>query len=294
MRRRRRRNSNTLIFMASYALAFAVLCVFAFLAVAALRPREKTAAIRELSAYLPEPDDRRTLLLLFTDGSGEPVGCTLISLSAARREIPIATLPAQTRLNCLEREYTIAALFETGGIGRVNDAVEESFATTVDGCILFDPESLAAMTDAIGPLEFDMPFALAPVAGSGTAEIAKGAQRLTGRMTAELVTFPDYAGGEETRAKLISDLCEGYIEQYLPSVSGDAADRLFKSAISEVQTDISFRDFEGFRESLGFLAAEIRQPGGRRLVYTVSPDGVFDGDGFTLSNSFRRRMEGLM
>ncbi len=290
--KKKRRNRTLLVFMASYALAFAVLCGIAFTAVAALRPREAPKSIQEPSAYLPGAEDERTLLLLFADG-GEPVGCTLISLSALRKEIPVATLPAQTLLKLLEREDTVAGLFESGGAGRVADAVEETFQITVDGYLLFDPESLAAAIDATGPVEFDMPFALGTEGEDGSG-LAKGSQRLDGRLLAGVVFFPQYSGGEETRAKLISDLCEAYIRQRLAAFESGAAEKSFKAAITSVKTDVSFRDFEEFREALGFLAGELKQPGGLRLVYVVTADGRFEQNGFVLNDICRHRIGGLM
>ena len=62
---KRERSRTVRVFMVSYALAFAVLCGFAFLAVAALRPQEKPELVQEPSAYLPEAGDERTLLVLF-------------------------------------------------------------------------------------------------------------------------------------------------------------------------------------------------------------------------------------
>ena len=46
-RRKRERSRTVRAFMVSYALAFAVLCGFAFLAVAALRPQEKPELVQE-------------------------------------------------------------------------------------------------------------------------------------------------------------------------------------------------------------------------------------------------------
>ena len=77
-RRKRERSRTVRAFMVSYALAFAVLCGFAFLAVAALRPQEKPELVQEPSAYLPEAGDERTLLVLFVGEDASPVGCTLI------------------------------------------------------------------------------------------------------------------------------------------------------------------------------------------------------------------------
>ena len=43
-----------------------------------------------------------------------------------------------------------------------------------------------------------------------------------------------------------------------------------------------------------FLSKELRQPGGKRMVYVVTPDGEFGSKGFVLSDICRRRIEGLM
>ena len=290
---KRERSRTVRVFMVSYALAFAVLCGFAFLAVAALRPQEKPELVQEPSAYLPEAGDERTLLVLFVGEDASPVGCTLISLSALRKEVPVVTLPAQTLLTLTQREYTVAGLFGTGGAGCVADAAEETFGITVDGYIQLDPQSLAGAIDAVGPVEFNMPFAIGS-GGEDETVIAVGLQRLSGRMMSEVVFFPRYSAGEETRAKLISGLCEAYIEQRLTAFEGDNTEKNFKAAISGVGTDISFRDFEEFREALMFLSKELRQPGGKRMVYVVTPDGEFGSKGFVLSDICRRRIEGLM
>ena len=280
--------------MISYALAFVVLAAAAFLAVAALAPQSKAEPVLELSAYLPEQTDERTLMLLFTDGE-EPVGCTLLSLSAQRREIPVTTLPPQTELECGGKSLTVRELFHAGGVGRVEDACEQTFGILVDGYILFEPESLREAADIVGPVDFDMPFALEAPDG-GPAAVAKGMQRLNGRLLGEIVTFGGYPGGEEGRAALISELCTAYIRQYLPKAAGDAAERTFKAVASCVRTDISFKDVREFADALGFLAGELGEPGGSRRVYTVTPDGELSADqtSFVLSERSRRRIAGLM
>ena len=291
---KRKRSTALMTFMVSYALAFIVLAAAAFLAVAALAPQSKAEPVRELSAYLPEQTDERTLMLLFTDGS-EPVGCTLLSLSAPRREIPVTTLPPQTELECGRKSLTVRELFCTGGVGRVEDACEQTFGITVDGYILFDPESLREAADIVGPVDLDMPFALEDPDG-GPAAVAKGMQRINGRLLGEIVTFGEYPGRAEGRAALISELCTAYIRQYLPRAKGDVAERTFKAVAGCVKTDISFKEVREFADAMGFLAGELGEPGGGRRVYTIEPEGEISGNGerFRLFEESRRDIAALM
>jgi len=282
-------------FMISYALAFIVLCFFAFLAVAALMPQEKLTYEEEISVYLPESTDKRTVMLLFLNEEQQPLGCTLLSFNALRQEIPITTLPAQSILTCFSDSYTISELFLDGGISRVEDGIEQTFSITVDGYMQMDSQVLPAAMDAVGPLEFYMPFTLKHAALS-PAEISEGLQLFTGQQLYSVIAFPAYTGGEEVRCKLISELSAAFIDQYLPLIGTEQVDRIFKSAINEVKTDISFKDFEDFKEALCFLHQILDGPNGRRLTYAITPDGIFSQDlqTFTLSQNSILKLGALL
>ena len=281
-------------FMISYALAFLTLGFFAFLAVSALAPGESDDYREELSLYLPEAEDSRTVLMLLLDEEKQPLSCTLVSFNALRQEIPVTTLPPQTAVSCFGERVTLQEAFRDGGMGRVKDSLEESFKITVEGCLQLDSESLPAAADVIGALEFYLPYTLKY--GESAAEISEGLQLFGGQLLYKTAAFKEFPGGEESRCKLISELTAAYIDKYLSKFTEEGGDYLFKKAVSEVKTDISFKDFEEFGEALAFLAQRAAAADSHKLTYTVTADGSFNSgqNSFALSQSFEKKLSALM
>lgn len=281
-------------FMISYAAAFLVLGLFAFLTVEALKPQQSEEYRAELSLYLPEAEDKRTVLLLLLDEKDELLSCSLVSFNALRQEIPVTTLPPQTAASCFGERLTLNEIFRDGGMGRVKDGIEESFGVKVDGCVQLDSESLPAAVDIVGPLEFYLPYTLK--SGTDSSEISEGVQLMNGQLMYKLLAFENFHDGEEGRCKLISEVVAAYIDKYLPKTAEADADTVFKNAVSKIKTDISFREFEEFKEALNFLNSLSDSPGERKLTYTVTASGVFSKDlrSFEPAQSFLEKLGALM
>ena len=88
----------------------------------------------------------------------------------------------------------------------------------------------------------------------------------------------------------------GYIDKYLPKTAEADADAVFKKAVSKIKTDISFKEFEEFKEALNFLSRISDAPGEREITYTVTASGVFSKDlkSFEPAQSFLEKLGALM
>ncbi len=245
-------------FVSSFTLTFLVLGAFTGVMVIYLftgNPGEETAPEQVgASVYIPRESDDLTV---FSVVEADQDIFLLVHYNPTRGKIPILALPPQLLVEEPPSPKTLQEVYEAGGVAATRTALERLFGVSIDRHMVMDQQGFLAIAGAFGPVEYTLGEELSLSPDVGGVVLSAGRQRLDGSALLRLMEYQGYDGGEPSRIKAIAELAAAAVNQKLGLVSGAQGEDLFRKAVNQMKTDLSFVDFDA-RLSSARMMAELK------------------------------------
>ena len=245
-------------FVSSFTLTFLVLGAFTGVMVIYLLTGDfggETAPEQVgASVYIPRESDNLTVFSAVEAGQDIFL---LMHYNPIQGRISILSLPPQLLAEEPPSPKTLQEVYETGGVTAARTALERLLGVSIDRHMVMDRQGFLEIAEAFGPVEYTLGEELSLSADAGGVVLRAGRQRLDGATLLRLMEYQGYDGGEPSRIKAIAELAAAAVNQKLGLVSGDQGEELFRRAVNQIKTDLSFVDFDA-RLSSARMMAELK------------------------------------
>lgn len=210
------------------------------------------------SVYSPiKESDCLTVLFMGVKDSGSISNTYLLArFDPVNDRIPVVSLPPQTMVVKPEGDQTPEPLWEVyryGGRSLAVKALSHTLNIPIDRYVVIDLSSFRQVSEWIGSVQYSLRYPLNYQDSERTIRLTQGLQLVDGQKAIDIVTYPNYAGGETTRAEITAELAVKIINDKLNLAVSGTADRLFKQVVNLVDTDITYKDFEIRKTAISHL-----------------------------------------
>jgi LCP family protein required for cell wall assembly len=171
--------------------------------------------------------------------------------------IPIVSLPPQTMVIKPEGDQTPSPLWETyryGGRSLAVKSLSHTLGIPIDRYVVVDLKGFQQAAQWIGSVQYSLRYALNYQDAERTIRLTQGLQLVDGQKAIDIITYPNYAGGETTRSEITAELAVKIVNDKLELAASPSVDNLFKRIINYIDTDITYKDFETRKASAAYLA----------------------------------------
>lgn len=231
----------------------------------------------------PQGEDSLTLAVVGLSGD-RLQDLLLIRFNPQHSQVPLVLLPGAAAMDLGEERATLAELYEAGGGVLVKQGLSQGLGIVVDRYAAVDREQLIRLVDAVGTVEYDLPFPVDYQREGYDIRLPQGPRRLDGRELADLLACPQFSDAI-SRSRALGELIAQGINQNLSAASQGVSPALFQLAVNLLDTDVSYADYELRRQAADYLS---RQPG--QPAMSLPLDGAWEGERFLLSETFLRKV----
>lgn len=202
----------------------------------------------------------------------------LVSIDGANGKINVLQIPRDTyinrdtadfRVNRVNSIYTAAYNISShtgvqrrkSAMERLCDSLEKSLCVTIDRYVLMDTKAFVGIIDAIGGVEYNVPFDMdyEDPEQDLYIHLKAGLQVLDGKAAEQFIRYrAGYATGDIGRVEARGDFLKAVYTQTLQKLSPESAVKIAGSLISTVTTDAGADD-------IAFFAA---------MVYGIGPSNI--------------------
>ncbi|HQQ88704.1 MAG TPA: LCP family protein [Oscillospiraceae bacterium] len=242
-----------LAFTASFLLLFcgAVYAVYSLSAPGVQEPVPQESSSQ--GGYVPRQEDNFSVLLIGMDYGGKSAEYfTLVRFDMPAGRIPVFTFPASCAISYENEETDIRSLCSSSGTEALIDALETEYGIQIDGWLRYGRAGCEKIVDTLGSYDLSFPRALVYSGGGRSINLLAGAQRMNGKKTYDVISFPDFT--ETERCDRISKLVAAFLNRRLIRLTEKGGNNF--SVVAE-NTEASFGAKEHtLREpGLAFLAS---------------------------------------
>jgi len=242
-----------LAFTASFFLLFcgAAYAIFSFSAPDAQEPASQESSSE--GGYIPRQEDNFSLLLIGMEYGGKSAGYfTLVRFDMTAGRIPVFTFPASCAVSYENEETDIRSLCNSSGTEALIAALETEYGIQIDGWLRYGRAGCEKIVDTLGSYDLSFPHELVYSGGGRSINLLAGTQRMNGKKTYDVISFPDFT--ETERCDQISKLVAAFLNRRLVRLTEKGGNNF--SVVAE-NTEISFGAKEhALREpELAFLAS---------------------------------------
>lgn len=236
--------------------------------------------------YVPSYSHSQTLLFIYEPEKRQTATCFVLA-----RFVPmdskVVIVPLQTDI-CVEVDGKVNTLYEfyrLGGTADAVKAVEKALGVSVEKYMKFSKDSFTQFSNLMGNFTYNIPYNLIyenESTGESTV-IKSGEQILDAATLRKVLTFPDYNGGEEYRAKMVGAMAVELINSGSKGMLQDSLDVVFTDIInSDIETDITRYDYDANKAAIEYVLDNNTSP-----AQIVIPSGVYNENNcYVLDESF--------
>lgn len=243
---------------------------------------DKTGRLMELESSIEKKLPVNLFVLgLDRDGTRCDV-MMLLNFEPEFSKLTILSIARDTRIRMNSRYYKINALYSKGGEELVAKTVSELTGLSVHYYITMDFKGFRQIIDALGGVEFYVPFRMNYDDPTQDLHIhlKKGMQLLNGEKSEQLVRYrkgnntkQGYLEGDIGRIKMQQDFLKALIKQKINFRYISKADELFRILQKYVKTNITLVDIAQYLGSIGKVKSDeietFTMPGESRLIRDV-------------------------
>lgn len=244
------------------------------------------AQSNESEEYAPTEGFGQTYLFIY-----EPEQrLTAVSFIMARfipyeSKLVIVPLQADVCADLNGRSNTLYEFYRVGGTSEAVKAVEAATNVHIDRYMKFSKENFTLFSNFCGNISYYIPYNLAfenPDTGESTI-IKEGEQTLDSVTLRKVLTYPNYTGGEEYRAKVVGTIIADLINSGCKGMLKTSPRTVFNDVInSGVETNITVYDFEEDLRDIEYVLENTTSP-----VQLVFPSGSYNSNNcYVLEDSF--------
>lgn len=225
--------------------------------------------------YEPAEADGQTLLAVYEPEKRSTAACFVLARFVPT-ENKVVIVPLQTDIcTTLDgKSNTLYEFYRLGGIPDAKRAAEQSTGIKIDKYIKFTESSFVTFSNFMGNVNYDVPYNLIyENESTGESTIIKsGDQTLDSTSLRKILTFPNFKGGEEYRAKVVGALAVDLINSGSRGILKDALDTVFTDVInSDIETDITRYDYDEKKAAIQYVLNNSDSP-----AQLVIPSGTYN------------------
>ena len=215
---------------------------------------EKPQAARP-DAYLPDREDRLVMLVAGTEEEGQPPDSyLLLGFLPDKGKIALCVLPAITYLEHGGQGTTLGRMWQQGGLGYVQKGLSQYLGIPIHRRATVTVEGLDALMAYGGLLDYQLGVDLDYPFHGRQVVMPRGRYQLDSRRVMDVIGYPADRGGERERSDRAALLLSQLISRDLPLFLGEEGERLQRTALTALDTDLSAADCLRRAPALEFLA----------------------------------------
>lgn len=236
--------------------------------------------------YAPTYEDSRNVLVIYdTEKRSSAVCFVLAGFVPAENKIVIVPLQSDICTTVDGKSNTLYEFYRLGGTADAKKAVSAMTGLTIDKYLKFTKDSFTLFSDFMGNVEYDIPYNLVyenEAAGESTI-LKSGRQILDSVSLRKVLTYPNYKGGEEYRAKVVGTLGAALVNSGSSGILKNSLDTVFTDIInSDIETDITGYDYDEAKPAMEYVLSNTDTP-----AQIVIPSGVYNENNcYVLDESF--------
>lgn len=242
---------------------------------AKISAEEGTSAALLNEDYAPTEEDCRTVLFVYEEDKQQTDTCIVLSrFIPTENKAVIVPLQSDICTTVGGKQNTLYEFYRLGGITELKKAVEAASGISIDKYMKFNTESFTLFSNYMGNITYDVPYNLI-YENEQTGEsiiIKEGQQILDAVNLRNMLTFPNYKGGEEYRAKVVGQITVDLVNSGSQGILQNSLDSVFNSIInSDIDTDITKYDYEDSRNAISYVLKNTSTP-----AQVVLPSGAYN------------------
>lgn len=236
--------------------------------------------------YIPQEGFGQTALAVYETEQRESAVCFMLArLVPSDSKIVLVPLQSDICTTVDGKSNTLYEFYRLGGIKDAVRAVETATNIRVDNYITFDTDSFALFSNLMGNVEYNVPYNLAydNAATGETTAIREGRTMLDSVTLRKILTYPEYKGGEEARARVTGEIAVLLINSGAKGMLKDNLDTVYNDIVnSSAATDFDKYDYDDLRPALLYVFNENSSP-----AQLVIPSGTYNENNcYVLDDTF--------
>lgn len=235
--------------------------------------------------YEPSLLDARTVLVAYEPEKRLTASCFILARFLPT-ENKLVLMPLQSDI-CTVVDGTSNTLYEfyrLNGITGAVRAVESALDIHVDKYIRFTTDSFTVFSNFMGNVNFEIPYNMVYDNPNGESTVLKAGDQMLDSVTLrKVLTYPNFTGGEEYRARVTGSIAVLLMNSGCRGILQDGLEAVFNEIVnSDAETDITRYDYEESREAIKFVLSKNDSP-----AQLLIPSGVYNENNcYVLDDSF--------
>ncbi|GEM_PF-1567142 len=242
-----------LAFTASFLLLFcgAAYAVFSFSQAGAGMPAPQESSFG--GGYIPREEDNFSVLLIGTGYGGKSAEYfTLVRFDMPAGRIPVFTFPASCTISYENEETDLRTLCNSSGTEALIAALEAEYGIPIDGWLRYGRAGCETIVDTLGSYDLSFPRALIYSGGGRSIHLLAGMQRMNGKKTFDVISFPDFT--ETERCDRISKLVAAFLSRRLIRLTKEGGNN-FDVVADNTEASFGAKEHALREPGLAFLAS---------------------------------------
>ncbi len=248
-------------------------------------PAEQTTVI-DMKNFVPDDSHCQTILFIYEPEKRMTAVCFVLArFVPTENKAVVVPLQSDICTTLDGQANTLYEFYRLNGTSGAKRAVEEATGVGIDRYMKFTKESFTIFSDLMGNINFDVPYNLVyDNEETGESTIVKsGEQILDSTLLRKVLTYPNYKGGEEYRAKVVGTIAVSLVNSGSKTILRDSFDTVFTDIInSDVETDITRYDYDEKKPAVDYVLANTDSP-----AQLVIPSGIYNENNcYVLDDNF--------
>lgn len=252
-----------------------------------IRPSSEEEAPAALSDdYEPTNEDGQTVLAIYEPEKRSTATCFVMArFVPIENKVVIVPLQSDICTTLDGKSNTLYEFYRLGGTSDAKRAAEQSTGIKIDKYIKFTESSFVTFSNFMGNVNYNIPYNLIyENENTGESTIIKsGDQTLDSNSLRKVLSYPNYKGGEEYRAKVVGTLAADLINSGSRGILKDALDTVFTDIVnSDIETDITRYDYDEKKPAIQYVLNNTDAP-----AQLVIPSGTYNENNcYVLDDTF--------
>lgn len=236
--------------------------------------------------YVPSFSECKTVLAIYAPEKKMTASCfVLVRFIPTECKTVIVPLQSDICTTLDGKTNTLYEFYRLGGTSEAVRAVEEATAIKIDKYIRFTKDSFTMFSNLMGNISFNIPYNMV-YENPDTAEstvLKSGQQTLDSVTLRKVLTYPNYKGGEEYRAKIVGEIAMLLINSGSNGILQEGLESTFNDIVnSDAETNITRYDFDEVSDAMEYQLDNNSSP-----AQLVIPSGSYNENNcYVLDDSF--------
>lgn len=254
--------------------------------ISSITPTDGVQSSVSNEVFVPDSSDCQTVLFIYEPEKRSTASCFVLARFVPTENRAVI-VPLQSDI-CTEldgKTNTLYEFYRLGGATEAVRAVDSAVGVKADKYLKFTKDSFTLFSNFMGNISYDIPYNLIyENESTGESTIVKSGQQTLDSVTLrKVLTYPNYKGGEEYRAKVVGTIAAALINSGSKGILQDGLDTVFTDIInSDIETNITKYDYEEKKPAIEYVLDNTDSP-----AQLVLPSGSYNENNcYVLDESF--------